>query len=298
LQRKLEEERFGQIRVTGLEVQKYFETYQDSLPQKQSLVSLSHIMMTVKPGPEREAAVRERITRIAQQIREGGDFAEAARQYSEDLASAKNGGDLGFFSRGTFVDAFEDAAFSLKPGETSDIVRTRFGFHLIRKEEQSGDQVRVRHIFLQLSLKPEDDVRTEQQLAFLRERILSGRESFENAARKYSEDIESSEKGGSIGEYNISELQPLYQSIVDTLDVAAVSMPVKIQDAGETTYHLLRIDKRTGGGKLNIQDDYETVSNLARQNKWQKERKRWLNDLRAELHIDERGFANTASGAP
>ena len=290
LQRKLEESRFGQVRVTGLEVQRYFETHSDSLPRKQAVVSLSHIMMTIKPDPEREAAVRKRIETIQSQLIDGGDFGELARQSSEDLASAKNGGDLGFFARGTLVDAFEDTAFALKPGEMSGIVQTRYGFHLIKKEEEKGVQIRARHIFLQLPLNPEDDARTNQTMAFLRQRVLSGAETFEEAAKKYSEDIESSQKNGDLGEFYVDQLQPQYQSIVDTLTVGVMSLPVKIQDNSEDSYHLLRVNKRAGGGKLTLKDDYETLTNLAKQEKWNGERRRWLSDLRTDLHIEERGL--------
>jgi hypothetical protein len=66
----------------------------------------------------------------------GEDFAELARQYSEDPGSAPRGGDLGFFGRGQMARAFEDAAFSLETGQVSEPVRTRFGFHLIRVDER------------------------------------------------------------------------------------------------------------------------------------------------------------------
>lgn len=290
LQRKLEEARFGQIRVSGLEVQRFYETHSDSLPDKQSVVSMSHIMMTIKPDPEREAAVRKRIEAIQAQIMDQGDFGEIAKKYSEDLASAKTGGDLGFFSRGTFVETFEDTAFALKPGEMSGIMQTRYGFHLIKKEEEKGVQIRARHIFLQLPLKPEDDARTSQTLEFLRQRILSGAETFEEAAKKYSEDIESSVKNGDLGEFIVEQLQPQYRSIVDTLTVGLMSAPVKIQDNSEDSYHILRVNKRTGGGKLTLKDDYETLTNMAKQEKWNAERRRWLSDMRADLHIEERGL--------
>jgi peptidyl-prolyl cis-trans isomerase SurA len=290
LQRKLEEERFGQIRVTGLEVQEFYRTHQDSIPPKPVEVKISHIMMTIRPDPEREAASRQRITELQQRIKDGADFSEMARQYSEDLASARNGGDLGFFSAGTFVKAFEDAAFALAPGEISDIVQTYYGFHLIKKEEQNGDQIRVRHIFIQVPRRPEDEARTRETLAFLRQRILEGREVFEEAARKYSEDLESSGQGGTLGVFYLDQLQPQYRTVLDTLSVGGITPPIKIEDSNEPTIHLIRLDARTGGHTPTLEHDYEEVANLARQYKWRAERQRWLSDLRNELYIDERGF--------
>jgi parvulin-like peptidyl-prolyl isomerase len=63
----------------------------------------------------------------------GTDFAELARKFSEDASSASGGGDLGCFSRGVRAREFEDVAFALEVGETSDLVRTVFGFHVIQR---------------------------------------------------------------------------------------------------------------------------------------------------------------------
>ncbi|SVC78160.1 uncharacterized protein METZ01_LOCUS331014, partial [marine metagenome] len=129
-QRRLEEERFGQIRVSGKEVEEFFRTNQDSIPIKPVKVTISHIMATVRPEENREGELRARIEEIQRRINAGSDFAELARQFSEDLESARNGGDLGFFSRGDFIGEFEDAAFALGPGEISDVVRSSYGFLL------------------------------------------------------------------------------------------------------------------------------------------------------------------------
>jgi peptidyl-prolyl cis-trans isomerase D len=72
---------------------------------------------------------------VQQRLAAGEDFAELAREFSEDPASAEQGGDLGFFKHGEMVKPFEDAAFSLQPGEMSGIVRTDFGYHLIKLAE-------------------------------------------------------------------------------------------------------------------------------------------------------------------
>lgn len=100
-------------------------------------VRVRHILLTWKPLGTRDdrATIREQMTPILERARNGEDFAELARQYSDDYATAKNGGDTGLFRRGQMVPAFEEVAFALEPGEISDPVETPYGVHILRLEE-------------------------------------------------------------------------------------------------------------------------------------------------------------------
>jgi len=82
--------------------------------------------------PAKDAEVRAKAEQVLKQVQAGGDFAELAKKYSEDTGSAQQGGNLGPFTRGRMVKEFESAAFSLKPGEVSGLVRTQFGYHIIK----------------------------------------------------------------------------------------------------------------------------------------------------------------------
>jgi parvulin-like peptidyl-prolyl isomerase len=100
-------------------------------------INASHILL-MYAGSERSSATRSKeeaetqIADIAKQLEGGGDFAALARS-SSDCGSAQAGGDLGAFGRGQMVKAFEDAAFALKVGDTSAVIETPFGFHIIRR---------------------------------------------------------------------------------------------------------------------------------------------------------------------
>ncbi len=93
-------------------------------------VRASHILL--KTEGKDEAEVRAAAEKVLQEVKAGGDFAELAKKHSEDEQSAKQGGDLDYFSRGRMVPEFEQAAFSLEPGQVSDLVKTQFGFHIIK----------------------------------------------------------------------------------------------------------------------------------------------------------------------
>ncbi|NWG12160.1 MAG: peptidylprolyl isomerase [Acidobacteria bacterium] len=94
-------------------------------------VEASHILFKVEDRAK-EADVRARAEGVLKQIQAGADFAELAKKFSEDTGSAEQGGYLGPFARGRMVREFEDAAFALKPGEVSGLVRTQFGYHIIK----------------------------------------------------------------------------------------------------------------------------------------------------------------------
>ncbi len=118
------------------EVRAFYETNKDKFRQEET-VHARHIL--IRAQPEADAATREEARKKAEVIREralkGEDFAELAKETSEGPSGPK-GGDLGFFERKRMVPAFADAAFALKPGEISDVVETRFGYHVIKLEER------------------------------------------------------------------------------------------------------------------------------------------------------------------
>lgn len=102
-------------------------------------IRAAHILLMYK-GSMRSQATRSKdealaaITEIMEEIKEGADFEQMARQYS-DCPSSEDGGDLGFFPQGAMVPEFDAAAFKLAVGETSGVVETPFGYHLIFREE-------------------------------------------------------------------------------------------------------------------------------------------------------------------
>jgi parvulin-like peptidyl-prolyl isomerase len=122
--------------VSDEELETYYRDneYRLTLPEE---VRVRHILLSWKPlgKPDDRAALHEQMQAILEKARAGEDFAELAKEYSDD-STRINGGDVGFFRRGKMVPAFEAAAFALQPGEISEIVETPFGLHIIRLEER------------------------------------------------------------------------------------------------------------------------------------------------------------------
>jgi peptidyl-prolyl cis-trans isomerase D len=155
-----------QVEVTDTEVQEYYDAHRSEY-EKPERVHARHILFKVASdaSPEAKEAARKHAEEILGRVKAGEDFAALAKQYSED-SSAEQGGDLGFFPRGQMVKSFEDVAFSLAPGATSEIVESPFGFHIIKveaKEEahtQSLDEARGQIVATLKHLKAQDVART------------------------------------------------------------------------------------------------------------------------------------------
>ena len=135
--------------VTDQDLQAYYDQHRDEYRQAEQ-VKVTHILIkTPLPGPDGKVdekgveAARKKAEDVLKQVKAGGDFAKLAGQYSDDPGSAKNGGELGWIGRGRTVPEFEKAAFSLSKGQTSDLVKSSYGFHIIRVEDKQDAHVKT-----------------------------------------------------------------------------------------------------------------------------------------------------------
>jgi foldase protein PrsA len=116
--------------VTDEEVRRYFEANRARYDQP-AQIKVSHILFRI--GEKEQEPLAQAKAKIVQaRLAEGATFEDLAKQYSDDKGSAERGGDLGFVSRGTLVKEFEDAAWALRPGQTSGPIRTQYGLHIIK----------------------------------------------------------------------------------------------------------------------------------------------------------------------
>lgn len=129
------------ISVSDMEIKTFYNSNPAYFKQPEK-VHARHILIKFDPksSESKKAKARKTIEDIKQKLKQGEDFAALAEKYSQCPSSAK-GGDLGFFGPAQMVKPFEDAAFALKPGEISDIVETRFGYHLIKVEGKKPETI-------------------------------------------------------------------------------------------------------------------------------------------------------------
>jgi peptidyl-prolyl cis-trans isomerase C len=126
----------SKVSVSNAEEKKFYDENPDKFKLPES-VHASHILIGVdaKSTDAEKKQAKQKAEAILQKVKGGEDFATAAKENSTCPSSAQ-GGDLGFFTKGQMVPAFENAAFSLKPGELSDVVETQFGYHIIKVIEK------------------------------------------------------------------------------------------------------------------------------------------------------------------
>ena len=158
------------------EVEKYYKDHKDefAIPEQ---VTASHILIKVDnpDDPEQNKKTRKEAEQLLIKISEGADFAALAREYSVCPSGAK-GGSLGSFPRGRMVPEFEEVAFTLKPGEVSEIVKTQFGYHIIKvTEKQAAGE------------KPFDEVKEAIESNLLKQKQKEALEEYARALRKQAD---------------------------------------------------------------------------------------------------------------
>lgn len=149
----IQQEVIGKVEITESEAKEYYNKYKEEFTSPE-MAKVRHILIKSeknRPANERKAA-RDKAESLLNRIKGGEDFAKLAMEFSEDDGSKSKGGELDFFHRGMMVPEFEKAAFSLKPGQISDMVETPFGYHIIKMEERkdawqpSFDEIREKVI--------------------------------------------------------------------------------------------------------------------------------------------------------
>lgn len=184
------------LKVDDAEIDSYYSEHREDF-RKGEEVQASHILFKLTPGADAEAqqALKLKADQVLKLARQGADFAELARKYSQDPGSQKQGGDLGWFGRGRMVKEFEAAVFGAKPGDIVGPVKSQFGYHIIKitgyrpARVQPLDEVRddVRFRFLETRAADEAKVRAEA----LMQRLKSEKPETDEAWQAIADEDES-----------------------------------------------------------------------------------------------------------
>jgi peptidyl-prolyl cis-trans isomerase SurA len=290
---QLRRKKFSGLSISNEDVQKFYEAYKDSLPELPAEFEAAFIAIRPKVDSLAKKIAYEKILEVQRKLKDGADFADLAKAYSED-GSAQNGGDLGFAKRGEFVKPFEEAAFALREGQISKIVETIFGYHIIQLLERRGESVHTRHILIKFDRSNLNADEVVAQLNAIRERVQTGKSSFGLEARLYSEDEESAQRGGEIISPQTGSNRVAFDEIkgdadlkrlLESLNVGEISEPQRYQvSGGEFAYRIVWLKYRADAHKMNLKQDYVRIRNLALQKRQNEIYQEWIAELRKQIY--------------
>lgn len=275
------------VKITPSEVKRYFDRIPvDSLPFLPATVEVGHIVMDPDVSPELDNHARTELEKIRNEILNNGKSFEAmAGAYSIDPGSRDNGGDLGMVTKGQMVPEFEKAAFRLQNGEISPLVKTEFGYHIIKMEGRQGDAVHLRHILIRPQRTSADFKVSLNKLDSVRAELITGKISFQIAVGKYSTEKASKMTGGMISSQRtgssrlqIQELDPEMALAIDSLPVGGFSQPQLFTNpqTGEKSCRIIYLKNRTSPHKANMLDDYSNIQDVALKQKQNEKMNTWL----------------------
>jgi peptidyl-prolyl cis-trans isomerase SurA len=227
---------------------------------------------------------REFAASLIDSIKNGADFAELAKKYSDDPGSAIQGGDLGWVKRGVFYPEFEAAAYQLAKGQLSDVIESPVGFHVIQMIERRGESIHVRHILIMVKQDDEADLKAIEKLNEIRDSILAEAHPFEFYAKKFSDDKESAKYGGHLGVFESEQLDKSMKDQVYKLKEGEISYPKRLDiSRGVYGYHIVKLNKRIPAHAPNLKDDYDEIKRIAQYHKETKMFDEWIAELKKQI---------------
>jgi peptidyl-prolyl cis-trans isomerase SurA len=255
--------------ITHKDVETYRKTIGDTLPEQ---ISLSNIRLAVRPDSSVLTSKLQTAENLYQRLAEGEVFEKIATETSEDPGSARNGGNLGCFERGTLVPEFEEAAFKLNEKEISKPVLSQYGYHLILLNEKRENAICASHILISAQTTELDKSRAQKKMESLRKRSLEG-EDFGELARTYSDDPNSSLQGGLWGTFPKDQIPAFLNPYIQNLKLGQVSEPFFLQ--GDWFIF-----------KLN--DDQSTIEAIIREIRTEQAMNKMIREYREQIHIETR----------
>ncbi|MEX0911924.1 MAG: peptidylprolyl isomerase [Gemmatimonadota bacterium] len=260
------------------EIEAFFEERRESLGERPATVSFEQVVIAPKPSEEARAAAIATGEEVLQELAGGADFEVLARRFSNDEGTAEHGGDLGWFRPGRMVAEFEQVAFSLRPGQTSGLVETDFGFHIIRVERARGAERQARHILIRAEVTERDIQIARERADSVVQAVQEGASLTELAARYNDTD-----DMRTVSRTALDGLPPGYAGSLAEAAEGELVGPIELPDPRGNRWAVIRLTERTSAGQYTLDD----VRDLIRQNlQEQKMREQLLEELRQQIYVN------------
>jgi peptidyl-prolyl cis-trans isomerase SurA len=282
LRDKLISSKLSKANISSREVKEFYQSYKDSLPEQPESAKLSQILLKIEPSQKTLDSLKDYASMILVRAKAGEDFSELAKNYSED-PSAKQGGDLGFLKKGEILPEFEMRAFALNTGEISDLVQTSLGYHIIKLEEKKEEEIHVRHILIKITPSQVDSAKILSLADTLYQKLKSGAD-FVQLVKEYSQDEESKKKGGEIGWFPLAQLPEELKEKITQTEIGQITSPLLTEEG----VHILKILDRKEKRSLSLEEDYDTIKEMAKRKKGNDEILKWIEELKSKTYVEVR----------
>lgn len=269
------------VSVSKREVEEFYNKFKDSIPSQPEAVRLAHILLAYEPSARVEDSAKQLAVDLRQRILDGADFAAISSRYSSAGAGV-DGGDLGYLAREDVVPEFARAAFALSVGDISGVIRTQFGYHVIKCEERKGDHLKLRHVLLAVPPSKEDTLITGQLADSLIEAARGGSD-FQVLAKAFSADDDTRAQGGELGWFAVAQLPPEFASHVVGWDSPG---ELKGPVASRSGLHILKLLDYQPKKTYDLEEDFDKIKQLARQDKTGRTVDEWILELKDKTYID------------
>jgi len=288
------------VKVTPAEVKSFFaEIPKDSLPYFNAEVEVGEIVVQPEANDETRERTIARLKDIRERIVDGSTtFEEAAAKYSAD-GSGKQGGDLGWTKRGKFVPEFEAAAYNLDPGEMSDVVKSQFGYHLIKLQQRRGNSIKVSHILLTPEITDADKEKSRIFLDSVANLVRVDSISFSFAVKRFGTDqVQSYNNDGRMTNpasgntfFEIGDLDPDVYFTVDDMQPGEISEVLEFKGPrGEEQLRVVQLQSRSSPHKASLARDYAKIQEATKNAKQQQYLSDWIEKTISStfIMVDER----------
>ncbi len=304
LARQLQSDVMNKVTVTYSEVRDFFQKIPtDSLEPVPEQYVYAQIVRLPPDTKERKFEVRQTLLGYRQRVLNGENFASLARLYSMDRGTGAKGGEWGPDEVNKLVAPFVEGIENLKPGQVSEVIETKYGYHIVQMISKKGDLVHFRQILLKPQFNIEETERETKLLDSIAKAVGTDKEAFDRAVTVYSMDAQTRQNQGVV--YNSQAAEYYYDAkyastrffkdaITKPEDVMAlsklkegeVSAPFEgMDDKGNTIYKIVRLNEVIPSHLANLGDDYEIIETYALTDKQNRVFDKWLDEKLKTMYI-------------
>ena len=264
--------------VSDAEARSLFDRQRESLGNRPANVSFQQVIVQPEPTDSARARARRQADSVLVQLVTGEKVEDLARRYSDDPGSKERGGDLGWFRSGTMVPPFEQAVYAMRPGQTSGLVESDFGFHIIRLEKVRGAERQARHILISPEVTADDVARARQRADSVAQAVRGGASVTELAPRYKTPSEQVVNRN-----VPLDRLPAAYTNAFASAAPGVVVGPVELDgQRGQPSFVVARLTERQDAGAYAYEDVAEQARLRVRE---QKQIQSLMAELRRDIHI-------------